>query len=127
MSADSSGPILMRNTMAFDQQHAAEFKRAVANAVEFASKHAPQLLVQTYIDDGNGLCYSFQLYPDSEAILRHWQVSDANIAEVMKHCEVRSLEVYGNPDQAVRDAILAGLGEARVSFTPGLAGFLRLG
>lgn len=127
MSADSSGPILMRNTMAFDRQHAAEFKRAVANAVEFASKHAPQLLVQAYIDDENGLCYSFQLYQDSEAILRHWQVSDANIAEVMKHCEVRSLEVYGNPDQAVRDGILAGLGEARVSFTPGLAGFLRLG
>lgn len=123
----SDGPILLRNTMAFDREHAPEFKEAIVNAVEFAGRHAPQLMVQTYIDDENGLCYSFQLYQDSDAILRHWQVSDRNIAEVMKYCVVRSMEVYGSPSEAVRDGIMGSVGEAKVSFTTGLAGFCRLG
>ena len=84
-------------------------------------------MVQTYVDEENGLCYSFQLFQDSDAILRHWQVSDPNIAEVMKHCEVRSMEVYGSPSEAVRDGILSSLDEAKVSFTPEFVGFLRLG
>lgn len=128
MSADkSNGPILIRNTMAFDRQHAAEFRNAVVNAVEFANKHAPQLMVQTYVDDEKGLCYSFQLFQDSDAILRHWDVSDPNIAEVMKYCVIRNMEVYGSPSKAVRDGILGSVGAANVSFTPELAGFFRTG
>lgn len=46
-ATESKGPMLLRNTMAFDRQHAAEFKKAIINAVEFANKHAPQLMVQT--------------------------------------------------------------------------------
>lgn len=128
MSTDrESSPILLRNTMAFDRQYAAEFKRAIVTAVEFANQNAPQLMVQTYVDDENGLCYSFQLFQDSDAILRHWQVSDPNIAEVMKYCVIRSMEVYGNPSKAVRDGILDSVSEAGVSFMPALVGFSRLG
>lgn len=126
-TTNTSGPILLRNTMAFARQHAAAFKKAIAEAVEFASKHAPQLMVQTFIDDENGLCYSFQLFEDSDAILRHWKVSDPNIAEVMKYCVVRSMEVYGSPSDAVRDGILQSVGDATTTFVPGLVGFVRLG
>lgn len=45
----------------------------------------------------------------------------------MKYCVVRSMEVYGSPSKAVRDGILGGVGEANVSFTPELAGFVRFG
>ncbi|MEC5397449.1 hypothetical protein [Uliginosibacterium sp. H1] len=121
------GAILLRNTMAFDRAHVAEFRRAILSAVEFAKQNAPQLMVQVYIDEAQGLCFSFQLFPDSEAILRHWQVSDPNIAEVMKYCQVRSMEVYGSPNDAVREGILGSVGEASVSFTPELVGFHRLG
>ena len=128
MHEDSGvGPILLRNTMAFDRRHADEFKRAILNAVDFARKHAPQLLVQVYIDDEKALCYSFQLFQDSEAILRHWQISDPNITEVMKYCVVRSMEVYGSPNEAVRLGILKSVGDTSVSFTPELVGFFRLG
>lgn len=113
--------------MAFQRAHATEFKGAIAKAVDFAHKHAPQLMVQVYIDDESALCYSFQLYKDSDAILRHWQVSDANIAEVMKYCVVRSMEVYGSPSEAVRTGILNAVGESSVSFTPELVGFIRFG
>lgn len=121
------GAILLRNTIAFDRQRAAEFKQAIHNAVEFANKHAPQLMVQVYIDDEQVLCYSFQLFQDSEAILRHWKISDPNITEIMKYCVVRSMEVYGSPSEAVRDGILGSIGDATVSFTPEFVGFYRLG
>jgi hypothetical protein len=121
------GAILLRNTMAFEQQHASEFKRAIINAVGFANQHAPQLMTQVYIDDERSLCYSFQLFQDSDAVLRHWQVSDPNITEVMKYCTIRSMEVYGSPSEAVRDGILNSIGEASVSFTPELTGFYRFG
>ncbi len=123
----TQGAILLRNTMAFDRQHAAEFKQAIQNAVEFAEKYAPQLMVQVYIDDEQALAYSFQLFQDSEAILRHWKVSDPNITEVMKYYMVRSMEVYGSPSEAVRDGILGSVGNATVAFTPELVGFYRLG
>lgn len=121
------GAILLRNTMAFDRQHVTEFKQAILNAVEFAKEHAPQLMVHVYIDDEQALCYSFQLFQNSEALLRHWQISDANVSEVMKYCVVRNMDVYGDPSDAVRDGILRSLGDATVSFTPELAGFYRFG
>lgn len=83
--------------------------------------------MQVYIDDDKALCYSFQLFRDSEAILRHWQISDPNITEVMKYCVVRSMEVYGSPNEAVRLGILKSVGDTFVSFTPELVGFFRLG
>lgn len=122
----SQGAILLRNTMAFDREHASEFKRAIREAVLFAEKNAPQLMVQVFVDDDQALCYSFQLYADSQAILRHWEVSDPHIAAVMKHCTVERMEVYGSPSDAVRKGILDALGSDKVSFVPGLTGYHHL-
>ncbi|MBB1594393.1 hypothetical protein [Achromobacter sp. UMC46] len=119
--------ILLRNTMAFDRGHADEFKQAIHAAVRFAEQHAPQLMVQVFIDAEQALCYSFQLYADSDAILRHWEVSDPHIAAVMKHCVVKRMEVYGSPSDAVRSGILAAVGSDKVTFTPELVGYYRLG
>src|SRR5688500_5895795 len=109
---NAHGPVLLRNTMVYDRQHADEFRHAICQAVAFAREHATQLMVQVYIDEAKGVCYSFQLFPDSQAILRHWQVSDPNIAEVMKYCEIHSMEVYGNPSEEVRNGILGSVGKA---------------
>ncbi|WP_454677252.1 hypothetical protein [Achromobacter marplatensis] len=118
--------ILLRNTMAFDREHAAEFKQAIHDAVQFARQNAPQLMVQVFIDADQALCYSFQLYKDSDAILRHWEVSDPHIAAVMKHCVVKRMEVYGSPSEAVRNGILAAVGSDKVTFTPELVGYYHL-
>lgn len=120
------GAILLRNTMAFDPQHVSEFKQAIKKAVEFAEKHAPQLMVQVYIDQEQALAYSFQLYEDSDAIIHHWEISDPYINEVMKYCEVQSMEIYGNPAEDVRSGILDSVGDANVTFTPELVGFYRI-
>ena len=122
MSAHA-GTVLMRNTMVFDRDHTAEFTEAIRNAVSFAEEHAPQLMVHTFIDEAAGRCYSFQLYEDSDAIQRHWAVSDPYISAVMEHCRVESLEIYGDPSDAVRTAILDGMDPSTVSFIGPLTGY----
>lgn len=104
MRSTRSEPLLMRNTMRITAGHLDEFKRAVHRAVEFAEEHGPQLMVQVFIDDDQLLAHSFQLYPDSAAIVRHWSLSDPYIREVMQHCTVERLETYGEPDEAVTRA-----------------------
>lgn len=123
MKEKANGAILFRNTMAYDTLNADKFKDAIRNAVEFAQKKAPQLMVQVFIDEKRGLAYSFQLYRNSDDILKHWKVSDKNINEVMKYCEVKKLEVYGNPSKEVIDGILRSVGEDKVYFAPALAGY----
>lgn len=41
-SEKTSTAILLRNTMAFEHRHAAEFKQAILNAVAYAKTHAPR-------------------------------------------------------------------------------------
>lgn len=89
-------------------------------------KNAPQLMVQVFIDEKLGLAYSFQLYRNSEDVLKHWNISDENIGQVMKYCEIKRFEVYGSPSKEVIDGILGSVGEDKVSFTPELVGYLHL-
>lgn len=123
MKNKTNGAILFRNTMVYDKTKSDKFKQAIYNGVDFARENAPQLMVQVFIDEKEGLAYSYQLYRNSEDILEHWKVSDENIGEVMKYCEVKSLEVYGNPSKEVIDGIVGAVGEDKVTITPELCGF----
>ncbi|GAA4613174.1 hypothetical protein [Saccharopolyspora hordei] len=120
--AETKAPILFRNTMRITDGHLEEYRAAIRRAVDFATEHGPQLAVQVFLDEERMECTSFQLYADSDAVLRHWELADPHIRGVMEHCVVRDFEVFGDPDDRVR----AGLG-ADVTFTPHLAGFHRLG
>lgn len=125
MKQKNDGAILFRNTMAYDTLNSDKFKEAIYSAVEFAQKNAPQLMVQVFIDEKLGLAYSFQLYRNSDDILKHWEVSDENIGEVMKYCEVKKFEVYGTPSKEVIDGILGSVDSDKVSFIPELVGFYK--
>lgn len=99
--ATISEPLLMHNTMRIAEGHLDEFKHAIRQSVQFVEQHGPQLMVQVFIDDEAMLAHSFQLYADSAAIRRHWQLSEHVIDEVMKHCTIDRFTMYGEPDQAV--------------------------
>ena len=111
-------PILLHNTMRVTGDLDA-YRTAVADAVSFVEREGPQLMVEVFIDEANRLAHSFQLYQDSEAILAHWKLSDPYIQEVMKHCEIDELVVYGEPSAEV----LEGIGDVRV--VPQFTGFIR--
>jgi hypothetical protein len=118
--------LLFRNTMAITPGHHEEFRRAIVAAVTFAEAHAPQVMVDVFIDEDEGTATSFQIYADSDAVLRHWELSDPYIEEVMKHCEVARFEVFGDPSAEVR----AGFGRMsgmNTTIRPRLVGYLSTG
>jgi len=117
--------ILMRNVMKINENRLEPFCEAVREAVAFAERHGPQLMVRTFIDDNAMRATSFQLYRNSQDIVRHWELADPHIQNVSQYCSVERLEVYGAPS----DAVLAGLGpfladERGVIIAP-LTGFSR--
>jgi hypothetical protein len=119
-------PLLLHNTMRIAAGHLDEFRAAVAAAVVFVEQHGPQVMVQVFVDEPRLLAHSFQLYPDSDAILRHWELSDPYIRDVMAHCSVERLVMYGEPDERVtRRLPPVRTGGVERSTVPRHIGFLR--
>lgn len=118
--------LIFRNTMRITPGHVDEYRKAIMDAVGFAEAHAPQVMVDVFIDEDELTATSFQLYAGSDDVLVHWQLSDPYIAAVMEHCTVEAFEVFGEPSDEVR----AGLGstpDLPVTFHSRLVGFLRPG
>lgn len=124
-TATETAPLLFRNTMRIHDGHLEAFREAIAKAVDFAEEHGPQLMVQTFIDEGEMLAHSFQLYGDSEAVRVHWRLSDPYIQEVMEHWEVEYFEVFGQPEPDVAERLREILGDVAPGSSPLLAGFTR--
>ncbi|WP_433784360.1 hypothetical protein ACQPX6_29520 [Actinomycetospora sp. CA-101289] len=127
MRSSRHAPLLLHNTMRIKEGHLEEFRRAVEQGVAFVEEHGPQLAVQVFIDDEALIAHSFQLYPDSAAIVAHWSLSDPYIREVMEHCTVERLEMYGEPEaDVVGDAFRPDVaGEVPRTVVPRLIGFVR--
>ncbi|WP_309083149.1 hypothetical protein [Chelativorans sp.] len=119
-----SDQILFRNVMQITPGSLEPFRDAVRRAVEFVEQHAPQLMVRTYIDEDHMRAVSFQLYRNSDDVLRHWELSDPYIQAVSEHCTVESFEVYGNPSEEVAAGLARFLGD-RVRITKPFVGFSR--
>jgi hypothetical protein len=117
--------ILFRNTMRIAEGHLDGFRQAIREAVDFVERNGPQLMVQTFIDEERMLAFSYQLYRDSESILRHWQLADPYINKVMEHCTVEDFQVHGEPNDAVLKGLQGMIDEGRATVTPRLAGFVR--
>jgi hypothetical protein len=113
--------------MRIREGHLEGFRSAVEKAVAFVEEHGPQLAVQVFVDDERLVAHSFQLYPDSAAIVRHWSLSDPYIREVMEHCTVERLEMYGEPEEdVVGDAFRPDVaGDVPRTVVPRLIGFVR--
>ncbi len=121
----ADGPILLRNTMRIAKGHLEQYKSAVRAAVEFVEQRGPQLMVEVFIDEPSMRAYSFQLYADSAAILEHWRLTDPHIQQVMEHCDVEALDVYGQPDQEVVRNLPQPGGNVPVTVVPHFTGFVR--
>ncbi|CAM2919285.1 hypothetical protein SAXI111661_08320 [Saccharomonospora xinjiangensis] len=127
MTNRSDTVLLFRNTMRITEGHLDSFRDAITSAVDFADRHGPQLLVQTFVDTERLLAHSFQLYRDSDAVRTHWKLADPYIREVMEHCTVERFEVFGEPDEDVAAGVRSGVGrDCPVTFHPRIAGFVRL-
>ncbi|WP_120522048.1 hypothetical protein [Arthrobacter celericrescens] len=122
----SDEPILFQNTMQITEGHLDGFRQAIQSAIEFVGQHGPQDMVQVFIDEEQMIAHSFQLYGNSEAILKHWELSDPYIQGVMEHCTVKEFTVYGQPSDAVMDGMTGGDIEFDFTMVPRFTGFSRL-
>ncbi|ANZ40669.1 hypothetical protein BBK82_36400 [Lentzea guizhouensis] len=122
-----TGTLLFHNTMRIREGHLDEFRAAIGTAVEFVREHGPQLMVEVFIDTDAMLAHSFQLYTDDESVLKHWELSDPHIRDVMEHCSVERFEVFGQPGERVRAGLRTPGGESfATTITPRLTGFTRV-
>lgn len=123
-SPTQTSRLLFRNTMRITPGHFDEFCEAIRAAVRFAEQHAPQIMVDVFVDEERQTATSFQIYPDSDAVLEHWKLSDPYIADVMAHCTVERFEVFGAPSDEVRDGFgrMSGIDAA---MHPRLIGYLK--
>jgi hypothetical protein len=122
---ENDGRLLFRNTMQITEGHLDDFRQAIEDAVDFAEQHAPQLMVDVFVDEDRHTATSFQIYPDSQAVLRHWELSDPYISKVMEHCSVAKFEVFGSPSDEVRNGF-GRMSGVDVSMQPRLTGYLKL-
>lgn len=116
--------LLFLNTMRITEGHLPDYRAAIERAVEFAEQHAPQIMVDVFIDEGAMRAQSFQIYADSASVLQHWALSDPYIQEIMSHSEVEHFVVYGAPEPAVLERLTSGA--LPVTIVPRLTGFFRM-
>src|SRR5688500_6951417 len=121
----TDGPIMFHNIMEITEGHLDGFREAIRTAIEFVEEHGPQDMVHVFIDEENMLGHSFQLYENSEAILKHWELSDPYIQGVMEHCTVKQFAVYGQPSDAVLDGMSGGDIAFDFTVVPSFTGFMR--
>ncbi|MDI3405802.1 hypothetical protein [Streptomyces cavernicola] len=127
-TAPDAALLVFRNTMHITDGHLDAFREALADAVDFAHRHGPQLMVETFVDEDRMLAHSLQIYRDSDAVRLHWKLADPYIRAVMEHCRVDRFEVFGEPDADVREGLRSGLGDqAPPTYSRRVAGFLRFG
>lgn len=123
-----SESIMLINTMRIEPGELKQFEESVRKSLEFVEANGPQLMVEVYVDEGSMRAFSFQFFPDSEAMLAHWWISDPYIRDVSRHITVERLDLYGQPDEAVMEGLRPFSEEGvAVTVTPGLAGFVRFG
>ena len=98
------------------------------NSLEFIEANGPQPMVEVYVDEGSMRAFSFQFFPDSEAMLSHWLMSDPYIRDVSRHITVERLDLYGQPNDAVMEGLRPFSEDGVVvTVTPNFAGFARFG
>ncbi len=100
-----SAPVLSIATMRIHDGQLEHFKESVRKSVAFVETNGPHLMAQVYIDEANMLAYSFQVQPDSEAILSHWGQTDPYIRAVNEYMTPERVDFYGQPSDAVMDGL----------------------
>jgi hypothetical protein len=122
-----SGPIVFVTTFEIHEGKLNAFKEGARRSMEFIEANGPQVMAGVYLDEANLRAHGVQIHRDSESILKHFQLADPYMKDVMPHITTRRVDFYGQPGEAVMQvAQKIASGGAVLTVTPRFAGFERL-
>lgn len=83
-----------------------EMKNIFDEAIDMVSREEPDTLsFRLFINDDESVFTSFEVYKNSEAVIKNFQLSENRIGRVLSASEVLSCEIYGNATQELRDLL----------------------
>ncbi|MEX2143079.1 MAG: hypothetical protein WD740_00670 [Anaerolineales bacterium] len=120
-------PIVFITTFQIEKGALEKFKEAAQKSTDFLEANGPQLLAEVCIDENEMRAHGVQIHRDSESILTHWQLADPYMRDVMQYITTTSVEIYGQPNEAVIEGMRQRVSQwAVISITPQFVGFNRL-
>ena len=83
-----------------------EMKDIFNEAMDTVAHKEPDTLSFTlYINDDESVFTSFEVYKNSEAIIKNFELSESRIGQVLSVSDVLSCEIYGDASQELRDLL----------------------
>ncbi|GJM16683.1 MAG: hypothetical protein DHS20C13_20100 [Thermodesulfobacteriota bacterium] len=70
-----------------------------------AHKEPDTLSFTLYINDDESVFASFEVYKNSEGIIKNFQLSESRIGRVLAASDVIRCEIYGNASQELRELL----------------------
>jgi hypothetical protein len=120
-------PIVFITNFQIEKGALEKFKEAARKSMDFLEANGPQLLAEVCIDENEMRAHGVQIHRDSESILTHWQLADPYMRDVMQYITTTSVEIYGQPNEAVIEGMRQRAFQGVViSITPQFVGFSRL-
>lgn len=119
-------PIVFLTTFEIHEGKLDAYKEGVTKSMEFIETNGPQVMAGVYLDEASLRAHGFQVHRDSESILTHFRLADQYMKDVMQHVTTKRVDIYGQPNEAVMQAMQKIVGQGVVlTVTPRFAGFER--
>ena len=100
------------------------FQAIAKELSEATAKESGELTYQWYLTEDGKTCYVLERYADSDAVRKHLKTFGALGPRLLAVADLTNLEIYGNPDDQVRQAVSEATNNVARFHRP-YAGFVR--
>ena len=124
-----SEPIVFISTNLIKEGQLEGLKQFVAETAPLIEVDKPDtVLFQAYVNEEGTEVIFVHVFPDADAMDRHFQGSDERSAKAYEYMQPRQFEIYGRTSPSVESTMeqQAGQGIALIVKVDGLGGFIRL-
>jgi hypothetical protein len=98
-----SGPFIFMSQSLVKEGRLEDFKKALREMAQFVETNEPRVVAfEAYLNDDETEVTGVQVHPDADSMAHHMQVAFEKIMEFDQLLDTKSVEVYGTPNDAVR-------------------------
>ena len=101
-----SGPFIVKTVSRIHPGKAAEYRAVVEAFCKAVEESEPRLLgFHIYVSEDESSEVVVQVHPDAESVRHHLEVMGPKVRETFAFTDFESLEIYGEPDDALKEWI----------------------